>query len=294
MIEISSGAARLVLAPELGGAVASYEIGGRPVFHPVADPALTAQRGNPLAAYPLIPFSNRVAWGRFAFEGQTYQLARNFGDHPHTIHGNAWMHPWTVVEQRDGFARLEFSHLPPRDDVQEWPFAYTTTIDYALSDETLEVTIVVENLDERRQPVGFGFHPYYPRGDAPALGFKAETVWHTNDVSLPDARLPLTGNWSFDPMRAVDGPPIDNCFNGWFGFAALRSGAGHLVSIAATPPFQHLVVFTPDGKDYLAVEPASNMTDAINHPEQPDQGLHVLEPGARLTGRVTITVETEG
>ena len=292
MIELRRGTAHLVLAPELGGAVASWDVAGIPVFHPVVDPMLGAQRGAALAAYPLVPFSNRVAWGRFSFEGHDHQLARNFGDHPHTIHGNAWMHPWEILAQDDAGARFAFAHDPARPGAAaEWPFAYRTTIAYLLAEDGLAVTLTVENTDTRRQPVGCGFHPYIPRAAGLRLGFTAASVWHVGACSLPDARLPATGEWSFDPPRDVGATAIDNCFNAWFGCASVEwPGLGRRLGICATPPFGHLVVFTPPGKPYVAVEPATNMTDAINRMDVPDAGLRVLDPGETLTGRVDCTL----
>ncbi len=77
------------------------------------------------SSYPLIPYSNRIAQGRFSFEGVEHQLALNFGDHPHSIHGNAWQKPWQVAEvERCTHCRLSFLHRPVGDDARGWPFAY--------------------------------------------------------------------------------------------------------------------------------------------------------------------------
>ncbi|CCD01316.1 protein of unknown function (plasmid) [Azospirillum baldaniorum] len=48
----------------------------------------------------------------------------------------------------------------------------------------------------------------------------------------------------------------------------------------------------PPGEDYLCVEPVSHMTDAVNHPEQPDTGLRRLEPGEELSGTMRLRLET--
>ena len=88
-------------------------------------------------------------------------------------------------------------------------------------------------------------------------------------------------------MRAPDGPPLDNCYAGWNGSAFLRwPGQGLALTVTAQAPFDHLVVFTPPGRDFIAVEPASNMTDAINRPDIPDRGLTVLQPDEVLHAKV--------
>ena len=147
--------------------------------------------------------------------------------------------------------------------------------------------VTVRNTDRRPQPVGLGFHPFFPRDADLELGFSASTVWEVGPDSLPRARVPVEGDRRFSPMRPVSGAPLDNCFGGWNHAAFLRwPSRGLALTITAMAPFGHLVVFTPPGKPYVAVEPASNMTDAINHPEVEDRGLAVLQPDAVLDARV--------
>jgi len=118
-------------------------------------------------------------------------------------------------------------------------------------------------------------------------------VWHTGADSLPDQRLPVDETWSFDPSRVVSGPPLDNCYAAWTGRADVtRPEHGLRVTIAADDVFRHLVVYTPADKPYLAVEPASNMTDAINRMDTvPDHGLRILAPGETKTRQIRFTAE---
>ncbi len=294
MTELRAGDHLLRLAPEVGGAIAAWSRGGEALLHPVSDPKLHAQHGAAVAAYPLIPFSNRVRDGRFRFGGEAFQLAPNFGDSPHTIHGNAWMHPWTVEAAGPDHATLAFEHLPPRDDPAEWPFAFRAEQRFRLRPDGLDVDVTVLNRDARPFPCGMGLHPFFPRGDV-ELGFAAAGVWHTRPDGLPDARLPAEGPWRFEPPRRPDGPPIDNCYTGWGGRFTLRWPSRRLrITVSAGAPFGHAVLFTPPGKDFLATEPASNMTDAVNRMEtEPDQGLVVLAPGETLRGSVRFDVEEE-
>lgn len=283
MLELKAGQSVLGVRPELGGALGFWRREGRDVFHPVVDLNLVAQRGEAVAAYPLIPFSNRVAFARFDFGGEAFQLARNFVPEPHAIHGNAWERAWQVVTQEPARVVLALDHEPPRDPPGQWPFRYRAEIEYALRDDGLTVSMSVRNTDDRPQPVGLGFHPFYPRDEDLELGFSAASVWHVGDDALPDQRLPVEGDWRYEPMRPVQGPPLDNCYAGWTGSAFLRwPHRGLALTMTATAPFRHLVVFTPPGKPYVAVEPASNMTDAVHHLDLPDHGLELLQPGGVL------------
>ena len=293
MFDLVAGDSRLTLCPRLGGSIGNWQRRGMPVLRHSDAAALAGESSRALACFPLIPFSNRIAWGRFSFGGESFQLDRNFGDHPHTIHGNAWQREWSVMSQSAYAAELRLDHDPAADTGHHWPYAYQCTLDYTLGPDTLHVTIRLTNTDARAQPVGFGLHPYQPRTPQTAIAFRAGTVWHTGADSLPDARLPVDGHWSFDPGHVITPPPLDNCYAAWTGRAEItRPEHGLRLVIAADDVFRHLVVYTPDAKPYFAVEPASNMTDAIHHMDNvADHGLRVLAPGETLARQIRFTVE---
>lgn len=288
MIELRSGTSVLRLLPELGGAVGGWVRNGADVLHPVSDPNLIAQHERPVAAYALIPFSNRVGYGRFPFGGEDFQLAANFGGEPHTLHGNAWEREWRVAEQQAARSVLTFDHQGPPE---QWPFHYQAAMTFVLGDTSLDVAFRFENTDERAQPVGLGFHPFFPRTDETELGFGAAGVWKAGPDSLPETRLAVEGDWSFDPVRTLAGARLDNCYSGWTREAVLRwPSRGLGLRIEASELFGHLVVYTPPGRDYLAVEPASNMTNAVNRMDIPDNGLRVLQPGEVLEASVRLSL----
>ena len=203
-----------------------------------------------------------------------------------------------MVRQSATEAELVLDHDPAHDPTASgggchWPYRYTAHLLYALHPDGLTVTITITNTDPRAQPVGLGLHPYQPRTPQTAIAFQAASVWHTGANSLPDARLPVAGHWSFDPGHVIEPPPLDNCYAAWSGRAVVtRPEHGIHLTIAADDIFRHVVVYTPDGKPYFAVEPASNMTDAVNHMETvPDHGLRVLQPGDTLSRQVRFTAE---
>lgn len=333
MIELTKGPNRLVLLPELGGAVGEWTHDGQDIFLPVANPDLRAQKGEAVAAYPLVPYSNRIAHGRFTFDGTTYHLDRNMGEHPHTIHGNGWERPWAVMHKTDSHAILALEHWPrglesqgvknqsvntqdvgsqdagsqenatedTPDDSQvptasraqdrQWPFAYRATLSFQLHDDGLMVDMVVENIDTVEQPVGFGFHPFLAAQGAATLHFTARTVWITDGEGLPVRQEKADRDWSFDPPADAHARSIDNAFAGFAGHVALkRSEAGLKVTIESDPIFEHVVLFTAPDKPFVAIEPVTNMTDAVNRPDVPGRGLHRLKPGTRTGGRMRFRV----
>lgn len=293
MIELKAGEARLGLLPDVGGAIAYWRRGAMSFLHPVADPHLVAQRGRAVGGYPLVPFSNRIAHGHFSFEGQEYQLAPNFMGEDNVLHGNGWERRWRLDLLADDSATLELDHEPPGDPATQWPFAYRALLRFDLREGGLSIGMMIENTDTRDQPVGLGFHPYFPRHNGVRLGFSAQSVWTSDDRNLPSLRVPAQGDWSFEKMRDVGDSAIDNCYAGWTRSAFLRwPRLGLSLTLEASDIFGHLVLFTPPGQPFIAVEPASNMNNAFNRHGVADCGMHVLRPGEKLEGHVRMTVAT--
>lgn len=296
MIVLAHGDSQVGVLPETGAALAFWTHRGVAILHPVADANLPDQHGQAVGAYPLIPYSNRVGEGRFSFDGETFELAHNFAPERNSIHGNAWQHAWEIAEQGEDYARLTFDHDPSTPKARaEWPFAYHAALLYRLDGDALEVCITVHNTDRRRQPVGLGWHPFFPKVADTRLGFDARSVWHKTPEGLPDGRLRCEGEFLYAPARTLDGVDIDHCFSGWDQRAALTwppsdADEGRAIEITADSVFGHLVVYVPPGKDFFAVEPATNMTDAVNHLDIADAGLSILDPGAHVTGSARLAL----
>jgi aldose 1-epimerase len=242
--------------------------------------------------YPLIPYSNRIAQGRFSFEGFEHRLALNFGDHPHSIHGNAWQRPWQVVEADEARCRLALTHRPDGDEAGGWPYAYRAEQLFELSPDGLMLTLSLKNEDLRAMPAGLGLHPFFPKHPGVRLQFAAERVYPNGEDSLPMDGIPVPDDWSYRTMRELGEPRLDNCFAGWDGTAGIAYDQEKIaLSIEADPLFGHLVVYVPTGRDFFAVEPVSHMNDAISRPDPSRHGLKVLRSGERLTARVRFGVE---
>ncbi len=177
MIELVANDAKLLLCPEIGGAIGGWTRRGTPILRETPEEALHGSNSRVLSCFPLIPFSNRIAWGRFSFGGESFQLDMNFGDHPHTIHGNAWQRAWSVASQSAAEAELILDHDPAHDPTVtgngcHWPYRYSARLRYVLQPNGLAVTITLTNTDHRAQPVGLGLHPYQPRTPQTQIAFQ--------------------------------------------------------------------------------------------------------------------------
>ena len=140
-------------------------------------------------------------------------------------------------------------------------------------------------------PAGLGFHPYFARSPGMTLAFEAEGDWLNGSDHLPQERS-RAPQWDFRAGRPVDERNLDNGFFGWQGSMRLSDAVrGKAVTLRAGPLFRHLIVFIPLDRDFVAVEPVSHMTDAVNRTAEPDHGLVVLAPGERLNGTIHFGVE---
>src|SRR5439155_13608650 len=80
---------------EVGGGVREYAVGDRPVLDPYPiDSMCDGGHGA-----PLIPWPNRLAGGRYRFDGRDYQLPLSEPDKGNAIHGLLRWRSWRAVER---------------------------------------------------------------------------------------------------------------------------------------------------------------------------------------------------
>ena len=276
-----------MLAPAIGGSIASWVRGARPILRPIVPNALEDASPRGLGSYPLFPFSGRVAGRQFTWDSVTYELAALMNGH--AIHGSGWQQAWQIEDATKRQAVLRLDHAPNA----LWPFAFLATQRFTLEADRLICDLMIENRHNRPAPVGFGQHPYFPRSPAARLRFAAGHVWHNGPGGISSYRSAPPEKWDFRNGLSVGADYVDHCFGDWGGLAVLEyPDLGYRLRIEADPVFHHVVVFVPEGRDFFAVEPVVNMGDAINRIEiEPDQGMVVLPRGQQLRGQIRYIIE---
>ena len=293
MIELRSGPLLLVLAPEVGGSVAAFELDGLPLFRRTHPDALAAHDVRGFASYPLVPFSNRIADATLRWDGAAHSLPKYLPGHPHAIHGNGWQRPWNVIASEPTRAALELEHDAAGDRAGEWPFSYRARQEFLVTRNAVTMSIALTNTDARRFPCGLGWHPFFPRSPATELCFAADAMWETDAGMLPTRLAPL-GPRDFSTPRCLADIALDNCFAGWRPPAFVRwPEHGIALAIDADQPCRHLVVYVPSGADYFAIEPVSHMTDAFNRHDSgaTDTGTLALTPGETFSCTMRVSVQ---
>jgi aldose 1-epimerase len=275
-VELTSGALRLALRPDLGGCIAGLWFDTLPVLRSTEPGAL--ERSRLSGCYPLVPYSNRLGYRRFRWHGRDYTTQPNFDDSPHSVHGVGWQRPWSLEAHSESRAELLLQHGGDAG----WPFPFEARQVIELTPEALQLTLSVTNTGELPAPVGLGWHPYFPKRARSRLHIEATGRWESDTTGLPTRRVPQAG---------IDGDvahlAFDHCFEGWGGSARVRD---EKLALRVSSSLPYLVVFTPQLKDYYCVEPVSHVSNAIHMAEPAKAGLRSLMPGERMEAWMRIEV----
>ena len=289
--EITDGDGQRATVVEVGGGVRAYAVGDRPVLEPYAVEAM-CDGGH---GAPLIPWPNRLADGRYRFDGTDHQLALTEPAKHNAIHGLLRWRPWRVVERSARHVVLGVRLYP----MSGYPFALRLQIAYTLGSGGLEVATTATNVGERACPFGSGQHPYLSPGaglvDDCLLELPAATRIPVDDErSLPCGREPVAGTpYDFRAARRLGDTRLDFPFTDLdrdadgLAVARLTGADGRVVELWADAGYPILEVFTGDTlsparrRHGLAVEPMTCPPNAF----QTGELLVRLEPGETRTTR---------
>lgn len=281
-LALRRGVSELTLLPHLGGAIGGFIVGGRPVLRPTPQDATS-----PLdtACFPLVPYANRIAGGRFVFAGGEHSLPANFPGFENPLHGLGWLRPWNVAEHEEATATLTFTH---RADV-DWPWDWSAVQRFELTNDGLRITIELVNASPQAMPGGLGLHPYFVRDAGDELSFGAAGVW-ANDAAMIPVRTMSADAFGDFAQGSAPAPEtlIDNCYFGWDGQGNWGAGSGKVTLRGEGADFLH--IFAPPGEDFICIEPTTHMPDALNQADFLGVGGKILAPGDAMRMSLTIKV----
>ena len=274
--ELHAGALRLALRPDLGGCIAGLWHRGTPVLRSTEPAALASARQS--GSFPMVPYSNRLGYRRFRWKGQDHATQPNFEGSPHSLHGVGWRRPWQIVSSSALEVVLRYRHAADAD----WPFPFEAQQYLTLSPQSLHIEMVVTNLAEVAAPVGFGWHPYFPKRARSRLHLEVAGRWDKDDAMLPVRKVAQPGIDS--DVAHLD---FDHGFDGWHGAARIRD---ETFSLQLSSSLDRLVVYTPQDKDYFCVEPVSHVSNAIHMADPLAHGLRSVAPGESTSAWMQLDV----
>ena len=194
--EIVSGDQRVVVV-EVGGGLRSWE-GVLDGFG--LEEMSRSGRGEVLAPWP-----NRLADGRYTFDGETHELPLDDRKAGAAIHGLVRWASWQAVEHDDANVALEHV-LHPRPG---YPFALRLRVEYALDPDGLTVRTSAENVGDRACPFGVGHHPYIARTADSVFGSEQldDCRRWDGELQLADVTVWADDAWPYVQLYTGDDRP---------------------------------------------------------------------------------------
>ncbi|MFM2371697.1 MAG: hypothetical protein RIS85_1419 [Pseudomonadota bacterium] len=281
MITLASDGYELDIVPEQGGGLARLDWNGEALLRTACGPSPLD-----LASFPLVPFSNRIAHGRFRHGPHDVTLSPNFPsvDATHPLHGFGWITEWQTVETGRDHAVIEHRHQGG-----EWPWPYLARQTFTLSGQGVHMALSVTNTGDEAMPAGLGFHPYFPRDDRTIYRGSHRGEWQAGPDCLPvmlnDAGAAVDW-WQGKPIASRN---VDTVYDGRSGPLEILYPDRRLeITISASDNLPCTVVYVPADATFFCAEPVSHTSNAIGHADA-DHPMATLLPGQTLEVAMTIT-----
>ena len=246
----------------------------------------------------LAPFPNRVADGKYEFEGKEHFLPINMPEENNSIHGFVEHEEFEVVGSSQTEEGYEIRLRLNADGGKEgYPFPFIMDIVYRLSDAGLECETFVENTGSQNMPFGHGWHPYFKtEGSVRDLQLQISEV---EQIEVDDRLIPTGVKTLFDEFHEaaeIADTQLDTGFklSGGEGSVVLTDIENDIqISVimdGEDNKYKYVQIFTPpDGcpaENTIAIEPMTCEANAFNSGE----GLITLVPSEKFAGKFRVEV----
>ncbi len=272
-------------------------------FH--AKPALF---GDPILFPP-----NRIADGKFMFEGRTYQFKISDPKLNNHQHGFVQDRPWRLVrhETMGGKVRIitQFDSAEFAEVMQQFAHHFTIDMEYLLDGSTITKTATITNLSDQAFPWGLGYHttfrfPIAAGGslDHCTFALSAKKHWQLSERMLPTGILQDLDNFpDLETGMKLTGIMLDDAFladkvDGGNRAVMYDEDLDLKITYSCDDHFTQWVIYNADGtRGFLCPEPYTWITNAPNL-DLPASltGLKVLQPGEKCAVKTILHIERAG
>lgn len=296
-ITLETKQSKLVIAPNLGGSIVSFDFVDIPVFYASSYQShhLTVHQ---MACFPLIPFSNRIAHGQFNWLNNQYHIKPNTNFIAHPIHGLGWLSKWHLLQnehmQSDSDS-VKLGLVYEAIDPTIWPFSFSAIQSFTLTPKGLIITLNLKNTGHTTIPAGLGWHPYFHRTPLSECITHVSAIWHNDESMLPSSKEKLTQiqiDSYFRPLGIPPQPMLDNCFD-WpeSQLSIIQPELNRQIHLKTSDNMRYLTVYTPSCGEKFALEPVTHRNAAINMPNPDEFGIYALKPNQCLEIMLDIQIE---
>ena len=282
-----------VIVCEVGATLRTYSVREHPVVDGFAvDEWSHSGRGQILAPWP-----NRLADGRYEFNGVRAQAALDEPERRNAIHGLVRWMPWTLQTRHQNQLSLRLQLHP----TPGYPFSLLLDVEYHLGRDGLTVTTTARSFEEGPIPFGLGFHPYLTAGpetvDGAILRVPAHHTLDLDDRGLPTGALtPVAGTErDFTTGRFLGPLALDTAYttldrepDGTARATIDAPGGARGATLWVDAAFPYLMVYTGDTlpeqqrrRRAVAIEPMTCPPNAL----RTGKDVIDLQPGQEWTAR---------
>ena len=219
----------------------------------------------------LFPFASRIANGEYSFKGEKFQLDKN-DDDKNALHGLVYNKSFEVLNSKQKTNNCSVSLMYDEERGNKgFPFKYSISLTYTLSNDELLLDITVKNKDQTSFPFIIGWHPYFLTSNIfeSTLSFNCDKKVEFNKNLVTKNIIDYNHNGEFK----IKNKQLDDCF-------FLKDGVvefftpDYTINIKSSAKDNFLQLYTPPNRSIIAIEPMTGISNSFNN----DIGLQVLKP----------------
>lgn len=272
---------RLKILPESGAMLLSAEFNFNETIVPVTDTYsceddLLRNLDKSFKGSNLFPFPNRINNGEYEYKNHLFNLDINFTNENNAIHGLVYHQKFDLIETvaNNNKALATFRFIS-NGDIHGYPFKFEYQVTYELDAKYgLTVKATATNSDKKEIPVGFGFHPYFKldnKINKLQLEFTAKEEFHVNERMIPTGEKELFKK--FNNLKFISDNSFDTCFSLSTVETVAKTrimsedlnGGICIWQETGSNKLNYLQIYTPPGRESIAIEPMSCIADAFNN-----------------------------
>ena len=248
----------------------------------------------------LTPFPGRVAYAKFNWNGNDYQLVNNVSWAPHALHGFLQNKEWNLLSfESDSEKCVATFGIDWPGAFTGFPFPFRAVNKITFTGESYTVESTVTNIGKGDLPYSEGWHPYYTLGEK--INGLQMTLPESNLAILDKADIP-TGEFKPDTRfvggRLINDEFINDCFclnqgEGPYVLKNKKNFENILVTVelksdtkslqiwqkAGKEQYNAIQIYTPPDRMSIAIEPMTAEPDTLNH----HRDLIVIKPSESRT-----------
>ena len=265
------------ICPEGGANLFYLKIGEHEIIK--YSPDLSGLKNRKFGTPVLYPTPSIVHNAKYTFMGQEIHQVKNGEDR--IIHGLVYDEPFEFEEPlvtNDGvILKTQYTMTKDAPFFPSFPFENRLRLNFILKKDRVHISYEVENIDDKEFAYGFALHPFFIQYGEKKDNFIQVDVekvfeWNESDItgkSFPTGKLSDIKGTDKDisELISLDKLDLDDVYYRVEPETMVRVAYKTIrkqIRLKASEDFTHMVVYTPQDKDFFCVENYTCPSDAHN------------------------------